>query len=328
MVGNISRPMQTESSMNNLRGMSTVPRSALLLALCFLAAGSSQGATQHDADIEALCLDRDGSRKDIVIAETRLASVPALLRAPARISKAPILLWHGFGPPANERALMEALPLDDVPALKVHLGLPQFGAREAPGGREDMLRRQAEDLGRLVFEPILVGAAQELPSVIAALEQLRCLQAREKVGLFGFSAGGAAVLFALAEGNVPIEAAVVLNGSTGLTASVQAYERVMKQQYKWSDYTRDLARRTDAVQRAVDIARDHPALLIVHGKDDAMVAPKDVVALRDALAPYYKSPRDEPRLRLALVDGLSHDWVNSQRVEDLRRSIAAWFNGA
>jgi hypothetical protein len=65
----------------------------------------------------------------------------------------------------------------------------------------------------------------------------------------------------------------------------------------------------------VDIARNHPALLILQGNDDAMLSSRDAVALRDALAPLYKSPRDEPRLRLALVDGLSHGWADSAHAE-------------
>ena len=314
--------------MNNLRNRSIVPGRALALALFLCAARISHGATQHDSPVESFCLDRDGSRTQVATLETRLAQVPALLRAPPKVSKPPILLWHGFGPPASERALMDALPLDDVPAVKVYLGLPQFGAREAADGREDMMRRQAEDLGRLVFEPVVVGAAKELPDVIAALEQLSCLRAGEKVGLFGFSAGAAAVLFALAEGNAPIETAVVINASTGLTASVQAYERATKLQYKWTDYTRDLARRTDAVQRSGDIARNHPALLIVQGSDDAMLGAKNATALRDALRPFYKSPRDQPRLRLALVDGLAHGWVDSPHSAEVRSSIADWFNAS
>ena len=314
--------------MNNLRNRSIVPTRALLLALCLAAAGNSYCATQHDSPIESFCRDRDGSRKEVATLETRLGQVPALLRAPPTMSKPPILLWHGFGPPASEHALMEALPLDDVPALKIYLGLPQFGNREPAGGREDMMRRQTEDLGRLVFEPVVVGAAKELPAVIAALEQLSCLRAGEKVGLFGFSAGAAAVLFALAEGKAPVETAVVINASTGLTASVQAYERATKLQYKWNDYTRDLARRTDAVQRSGDIARNHPALLIVQGSDDAMLGAKNATALRDALRPFYKSPRDQPRLRLALVDGLAHGWVDSPHSAEVRSSIADWFNAS
>jgi len=300
----------------------------LVLSLFLGAAGSSYGATQHDSPIESFCLAGNGSRQAVATLETRLADVPALLRVPPKVSKPPILLWHGFGPPASERALMEALPLDDVPAIKVYLGLPLFGARQAAGGREDMVRRQSEDLGRLVFEPVVVGAAQELPTAITALEQSGCLRAVQKSGLFGFSAGGAAVLFALAEGKVPIETAVVVNASTGLTASVQAYERATKHEYQWSGYTRDLALRTDAVQRAVDIARNHPALLILQGNDDAMLSSRDAVALRDALAPLYKSPRDEPRLRLALVDGLSHGWADSAHADEMRRSIADWFNAS
>jgi pimeloyl-ACP methyl ester carboxylesterase len=314
--------------MNNLRNPSIVPRRALALVLCLGAAGSSYGATRHHSPIESFCLDGGGSSQQVETLETRLAQVPALLRAPPHVSKPPILLWHGFGPPASERALMEALPLDDVPALKVYLGLPLFGPRQSAGGREEMVRRQNEDLGRLVFEPVVVGAARELPDIIAALQDSGCLRPGQKVGLFGFSAGGAAVLFALAEGKAPIETAVVVNASTGLTASVQAYEGATKQQYKWSDYTRDLARRTDAVQRAADIAHNRPALLIVQGSDDAMLGARNATALRDALVPFYKSARDELRLRLTLVDGLAHGWVDSPHAGEVRRSIAAWFNAS
>ena len=191
-----------------------------------------------------------------------------------------------------------------------------------------MVRRQNEDLGRLVFEPVVVGAAKELPDVIAALRDRGCLHAGQRIGLFGFSAGGAAALLALAEGKVPIDTAVVVNASTGLTASVQAYERATKHEYKWSGYTRDLALRTDAVQRAVDIARHHPALLILQGNDDAMLASRNAMALRDALAPLYKSAHDEPRLRLELVDGLSHGWADSAHADEVRRSIADWFKAS
>ncbi len=312
--------------MKNRRAVRFVPRTAVALACCLGVVGAAHGATQHDSDIRRLCRGSDGSRKEVMSVETRLASVPVLLRFPPKISRPPILLWHGFGPPASERALMEALPLDDVPALKVYLGLPQFGARESPGGREDMIRRQKEDLGKLVFEPVVVGAAEELPSVVTALQQLSCLRASDKVDLFGFSAGGAAVLFALAEGKLPIDKAVIVNASTGLTASVDAFERATKQQYNWSDYTRQLARRTDAVQRAKDIARDHPALLIVQGSGDTMITSKNAVALRDALMPYYESSHDESRLRLALVDGLSHGWADSDHLGELRTTIADWFS--
>lgn len=295
------------------------------ILICACTTGPAFAAARQDAEIAALCRARSDSHGATAIVETRLATVPALVRVPAEVSQPPILLWHGFGPPASERALMEALPLDDVPAIKVYLGLPQFGAREAPNGREDMVRRQNEDLGRLVFEPIVVGAARELPAVIAALKELQCVRARDKVGLFGFSAGGAAALLTLADGKAPIGTAVVVNASTGLTASVQAYERATKKEYVWSDYTRELARRTDAVQRAADIARNHPALLILHGADDAMLPAQNVIALRDALAPFYRTAGDEQRLQVTLVDGLSHGWADSEHADEVRCAIAQWF---
>jgi predicted esterase len=297
------------------------------LLFCAGIAGPAFAAAQHDSEIAALCRARSDSRGETAIVETRLASVPAVVRVPANVSQPPILLWHGFGPPASERALMEALPLDDVPAIKVYLGLPQFGAREAPNGREVMVRRQNEDLGRLVFEPIVVGAARELPAVIAALQELQCMRTQDKVGLFGFSAGGAAALLALAEGTAPIGTAVVVNASTGLTASVQAFERATHKKYAWSDYTRELARRTDAVQRAADIARNRPALLILHGADDAMLPAENVIAVRDALAPFYATAGAEQRLQVTLVDGLSHGWADSAHADQVRRAIAEWFRG-
>ncbi|HEY7639793.1 MAG TPA: prolyl oligopeptidase family serine peptidase [Steroidobacteraceae bacterium] len=310
--------------MKNLRNSLFVPQCLLTLALSCHAA-TTLAAAADDSNIQSLCLRRE-ARAEATIVETQLASVPALLRIPAKVSRAPILLWHGFGPPGSERALMDALPLDEVPAIKVYLGLPQFGARAGPGGREDLVRRQAEDLGRLVFEPIVVGAAQELPKVIAALQDMQCIHAQDRVGLFGFSAGGAAALIALAEGKAPIGTAVVVNASTGLTASVQAYERATRKQYGWSDYTRELARRTDAVERAADIARNRPALLILHGTDDVTLTSQTAVALRDALMPYYRASGSEARLRLTLVEGMGHGWADSAHAGDLRRSIAEWFN--
>jgi len=208
-------------------------------------------ASMDVAAVDAFsCATLDAHRDRVVTAETMLAGVPAIVRVPPHISKAPIVLWHGFGPPASEAALMDALPLDDVPAIKVYLGLPLFGKRAEAGGIEALKQRQASDVALKVFEPIVADAAKELPHVVAALRERGCIDAREKIGLFGFSAGGAAVLYALAERDVPIGAAVVVNASTGLNASVAAYEHATGKSYAWSDASRALAKRTDAPSRA------------------------------------------------------------------------------
>lgn len=264
----------------------------------------------------------------VATVDTTLAGVPAIVRIPERIAEPPILLWHGFGPPASKQALMEALPLDDVPAVKVYLGLPLFGARAPAGGTEELIRRQTEDVAMLVFKPAVAGAADELPAVVDALAAHGCVHPGERVGLFGFSAGGAAVLLALAEHKVAVASAVVLNSSIGLTESVQAWERATKQNYAWTPEARALAARADALRRAADIARGDPppALLIAQGDGDAVLGAQSSTALRDALTPYYQRERSADRLRLVSVAGMTHAWTGDERVvAELRRAIAAWY---
>jgi dienelactone hydrolase len=222
---------------------------------------------------------------------------------------------------------MEALPLDGVPAVKVYLGLPLFGARMPAGGNKDLVRRQTEDFASLLFEPTVMGAAAELPAVLKALEGMGCLESGEEIGLFGFSAGGAAALLALAEAKVPVSSAVILNASTGLTASVRALEGVTRRPYAWTESARDLAKRSDSVGRAAEIAAGDPppALLIIHGKDDLMLPPQIAVALHEALLPSYQRAAAQQRLRLMLVS-TPHAWTGAGTVEELRKSVAAWFN--
>ena len=296
------------------RGRYTHAMRAAFIAICLLSA-----VTRAQSD-DFSCTDLPA------VVTTTLGATPALVRVPSRVTKPPIILWHGFGPPDSERALMNALPLDDVPAVKVYLGLPMFGAPALPDG--ELARRQKEDLGALVFEPVVMGGANELPSVVRALEQRGCMRSGAAIGLFGFSAGGAAVLYALAEADVRIGAAVTLNASTGLSASVDAYERVTKESYQWSDATRRLAQRSDAVSRAKEIAAGDPppALLIVHGAEDAMLTPSVAITLHEALQPRYAEAKASGRLQLDVMPGLAHAWIDTGNVETLRSSIAAWFH--
>ena len=263
----------------------------------------------------------------VTVTETKLEDVPAILRTPKSISKPPVLLWHGFGPPDSERALMEALPLDDVPAVKVYLGMPLFGARAPAGGMAEVVRRQSEDVATLVFEPVVLGAALELPKVVAALREMGYLDKGASVGVFGFSAGGAATLIALAEAEVPIGAAVTLNASTGLNATVAAYEKVTRREYTWTQEARVLAHRSDAIERAADIASPQPppALLILHGVDDAMLDPSRAARLHEELVPLYRKAHREDLLQLELVSGMAHVWTDPRRLAEVRNAVSAWF---
>ena len=166
----------------------------------------------------------------------------------------------------------------------------------------------------MLFKPAVVGAADELSSVVAALEQHGCMTSGQRIGLFGFSGGGAAALITLIQGKVAVSAAVLVNASTGLNASVDALQRAMKQPYAWTPASRALADETDAVRHAADIARGNPppALLIVQGDADTVLTSKPAIALHDALLPYYHRTYGDARLRLVLVPRMPHGWIDDK----------------
>lgn len=275
------------------------------------------------ADTPSLC--PAGSHAEPTITHTTLAGVPAVLRIPTHIEKPPIILWHGFGPPASEDAMMAALPLDDVAAVKVYLGLPLFGARAPAGGNKELARRQNEDVGLQLFKPVVAGAADELPAVMQALSQGGCMKHGGAVRLVGFSAGGAATLIALTQGKLKIDAAVLINTSTGLSASVQAYEQATQQTYAWSPASRELARQTDAVNRASDIARHHPALLFLQGANDSVIDSRATTELYEKLEPLYRD--QTTRLKYRQLREMSHQWATDpSSLARVREAVSNWIN--
>jgi dienelactone hydrolase len=293
----------------------------------FLAAALFVCSTLSSARAAERCASIAPSRAVTTMRAT-LAGVPATLRVPATIKKPPILLWHGLGPPGSESELANALPLDDVPAVKVYLGLPLLGARAPSKEEESLAQRQTEDYALRIFEPIVVGAARELPSVVDELKRLHCLRDHDKVGLFGFSAGGAAALVALTDTHIPVSAAVVVNAPTSLNVAVDGFEHATQHPYSWSDTSRELAQRVDAINHAKDIASGHPprALLLFQGADDAVIAPNGAVSLEEALRPYYLQSGNERRLKLVVAPGVSHAWADPTTVAQVQRAVADWFN--
>jgi alpha-beta hydrolase superfamily lysophospholipase len=289
---------------------------------CILFVGAAQAA---DGDFS--CRAGHGTH-GVTTMQTTLAGVPAIVRLPVTIKKPPIVLWHGLGPPAGDSELMDALPLDDVPAVKVYLELPLFGARAPSDDADSLAHRQAEDYASRIFEPVVLGAAKELPAVLQALREKGCLRADDKIGLFGFSAGGAAVLNALMDTGVPVGAAVTVNAPVSLNAAIEALERATKRPYVWSDSARLLAERSDSISHAAQIAGGTPprALLLFHGADDTIVAPSGAVSLNAALQPFYRRPGDDRRLKLVIAPGISHGWTELEPLRQLRVSVADWFN--
>ena len=291
----------------------------ILSGLLVLGCAESYGAEQFT------CTSTSAD-DSVRVEQVSLDGVPALVRVPPHVSKRTILLWHGFGPPDSESELMKALPLDEVPAVKVYLGLPLSGARAPATGEESLQQRQTEDYGTRVFEPVVLGAARELPGVVEALQEHDCIRRGEAIGLFGFSAGGTAVLSALIEPAVPVRAAVTLNAPVGLIPAIDALERATQHPYAWTRHTRELAERSDAVHHAAQVAAGTPALLLIHGIKDTVVKPKGASVLAERLQPLYHQAGADARLKLILEPGVSHDWTQPRALGDLRAAVASWFN--
>jgi dienelactone hydrolase len=225
---------------------------------------------------------------------------------------------------------MKDLPLDDVPAVKIYLELPLFGPRAPAIGEESLAQRQAQDYGLKIFAPVVIGAAHELPAVLGELRKLGCLRPADQVGLFGFSAGGTAVLVALMDPKAPVSVAVTVNAPSGLRSAVGALERATKHPYAWSDASRRLAEESDAPRHAVEIAGSPSgqprALLLFQGADDRTIAPADALTLDESLRPIYERSGKAQRLQLTVAPGVSHDWADPKTIEQVRTSVAAWFN--
>lgn len=181
-------------------------------------------------------------------------------------------------------------------------------------------------MGLQVFKPVVVGAGDELPRVVQTLEQQGCLRRDQAIGLVGFSAGGAAALYAMSRHQLAVNAAVLINPSTGLTASVQAFEHATGHSYAWSPASRELAQQTDAVEHVAEIAggAHPPALLFLQGADDSVIDSHALADLDKRMQPLYRN--HARRLQFTRMSGVSHQWASDpQGLASVRQAVAAWF---
>jgi pimeloyl-ACP methyl ester carboxylesterase len=254
------------------------------------------------------------------------SAAPDVERAPL------IVVFHMMDPPRSERAMAAALPLEGVPACRVYLGLPMFGARMPEGGQDEFMRLGYEDALTNLIAPVVEGAAAELPAAVASLrEQLPVDDG--PIGLVGGSAGGAAALLALADTRVPVAAVGLVNPASRATAVIEVGERMFSTPYPWDEARRARADRLDFVRRAGEIAarQPQPPILLVVGEDDDQTFLEDTRELRDALVAGYASPE---LVSLVTIPGLGHPLADEPGVDPAPQSpeaarvdaeISEWF---
>ncbi len=233
------------------------------------------------------------------------AGVPYVALPPTRRRRrSPLVVaWHGLDPPRSRQAMAAALPLARLPAWRVYLGLPLVGARAPVGSPEELARLGAGDVVGKLVGPMVEQAFAEFPAVAAALRVQLKLDVGP-IGLVGGSVGAAVALLALAEAEVPVQAAALVRPALQLERVVAANHQRHNPNDRWTRAARMVAERLDFAARAHQIAgRDpQPAVLLVTGAGDDAGVGEPAEWLWQALADRY---RDPGRVALLLVPGLA-----------------------
>ncbi|ASR37173.1 peptidase [Prauserella marina] len=213
-----------------------------------------------------------------------------------------VVTWHLMDAPRSESAMAAALPMTGLPAWRVYLGLPMFGARAPKGGAEEFFALAASDYVLNVAEPVVEQAAAEFPSVVAALRD-RLSITDSPVGVAGGSAGAGVALEVTARADVPVAAAALVSPVCSLRGAVGANERSFGVEYEWSERSSAVADKYDYVRRAKELGV--PVLLVVGGDDDPGFR-EPAVELRAALGAEAK---------LVEVPGMAHALAEEPGVE-------------
>lgn len=231
------------------------------------------------------------------------AGVPYLALPPAAgDTPAPLVLGlHAFEPPRSEASLAGAVPMAPLPAWRIYLGLPLFGARLPEGGVAEINRRGERDYLVELFGPVVEEAAAELRRVVDELRRTFPLT-DDPVGLVGVGAGAAAVLLALAEGRLPVGAAAVINPIVDPALVITARERRTGTPYEWTEQALQARGWLNFGDRVQEIGRDRVPLLVVNGGKDGVVPPEHGRSLHDSLSEHLP----EHALRHIVVPDLAH----------------------
>jgi pimeloyl-ACP methyl ester carboxylesterase len=228
-----------------------------------------------------------------------------------------VIVWHMHDPPRSEAAMAAALPLRDVDAWRVYLGLPLSGTRLPPGGLEGFFALGYEDAVLKLYAPTVRQAVAEFPAALAELRQRHGLLGGP-IALVGASIGAFVALSVLAGGEPPISAIALVSPALRLTGVVAANERLFGVTYPWSDEARAIAAELDFVARTPALARRGiPTLLVVGAEDDAegIVRPAQEMA-----AALVHAGVDA---KLARIPGMAHAIADEPGLEPMPQNAIA-----
>ncbi|MCP3802930.1 prolyl oligopeptidase family serine peptidase [Allokutzneria sp. A3M-2-11 16] len=248
------------------------------------------------------------------------AGVPFTALPPADGGPAPLILtWHMLDAPRSDPAFAAALPMHDVPAWRVHLGMPMCGARMVNGTMDAGLELVRKDVLMAYLYPFVKQAFEEFPAALASIrEQLPVDDG--PIGVLGGSLGGAVALRVLAETDAPIFAGAVVNAAIRMRSVVDLFPG----DYPYDAESEEAVDSLDFLPKADAIAA-HAPLLVVSGEQDHPGLRADALRLADALG---------ERSELLSIPGLAHPLADEPGIEPAPQlpqaravdaGLTAWF---
>ncbi|GAB2616450.1 hypothetical protein GCM10027168_56090 [Streptomyces capparidis] len=221
-----------------------------------------------------------------------------------------IVTWHMLDAPRTDAAFAAALPMAQVPAWRVHLGMPMCGARMVDGRLDAALALARQDALLAFLAPFARQAADEFPAALTALrDQLPVDDG--PVGILGASLGGAVALEVLTRQRIPLRAVALVNPAVRLRSVVPLMEGLAGHPYRWTEESHKVADELDFVARAADLTA-RPPLLLVSGERDHPALRTDAAALIDVLRERHPHPE---QVELTTVPDLAHPLAEEPGLE-------------
>lgn len=249
-----------------------------------------------------------------------VAGVPYVALPPDQAAeRAPMVVaWHLASPPRSETAMAAALPLRELQAWRVYLGLPMLGRRLPGDGLEEFFRLFRQDMVLNAFDPITRRAVEEFPAALAELRD-RLPVGDGPLGLIGGSMGAWVAQSVLTETDVPVSTVALVSPAISLASVVARYERLWNFEYPWTERSLAVADRLDFVARAHEITERDPAMLLVVGAlDDTEGFLEPAKHLRRTL-----SRRSPDRTSLVRIPGMGHALAEEPGLEPATQTAHA-----
>lgn len=248
------------------------------------------------------------------------AGVPFTAMPPADDGPAPLIVtWHMLDAPRSNAAFAAALPMNGLPAWRVHLGMPMCGARMVDGSTDAIVELLQKDPLMSYLHPFVQQATEEFPAALASIRAQLPVD-NGPIGVLGGSLGGAVALRILADTEIPVFAGAVVNAAIRMRSVVDLFPG----EYPYDAESEKAVDSLDFLTKGGAIAGRAP-LLVVSGELDHPGLRADALHLVDAVG---------DRAELLSIPGLAHPLADEPGIEpapqlpqarDVDAGLTTWF---